>query len=139
MEGNRLESVLLSNLGHIGRLDFAGFRVLKSQQLHGPSCIDHLLREAKPGEHLHGIRCHPDARAYFCEFGCPLYQLDLVTELLQSDCQRQTSDACSLDNDIAVCFRFFRVSRYAHASIVRRVASNRSPLMLAFEVPGGAG
>ena len=36
-----------------------------------------------------------------------------------------------------MCFRFILDSRYAHASIVRKLASNRSPLLLAFEVPAG--
>ena len=139
MEGNRIESILLRNLGHVCCLDVARFPVLKSQQLHGPSCFDDLLREAKPGKHLHGICCHPDAGAYFHESSGPLYELDLVAMLLQGDCQRQPSNACSLDEDIAMCFRFFLDSRCAHASIVRKLASNSSPLQLAFEVAMGDG
>jgi hypothetical protein len=36
-------------------------------------------------------------------------------------------------------FRFFLDSRYAHGSIVRKRASNSSPLLLAFEVFAGDG
>src|ERR1700727_1575716 len=137
MESNCLESILLCNLGHVCCLDFTRFPILKSQQLHDPSCFDNLLREAKPGKHLHRICCHPDTSAYFCEFGRPLYELYLVATLLKGNCQRHPSNACSLDEDIAMCFGLFLYVRYAHGSIVRKLASNSSPLLLAFEVPAG--
>ena len=84
------------------------FQSCKPQQLHGPSCFDDLFREAKLGKHLHGICCHPDTSAYFREPTGPLYELDLVATLLEGDCQRQPSNACSLDEDIAMCFHFIR-------------------------------
>jgi hypothetical protein len=111
MDGNCLESIFLRNLGEVCRLDVARFPVLKSQQLHGPSCFDNLLREAKPGKHLHGICCHPDTRAYFHEPGGPLYELDFVATLLQCDRQRQPSNTRSLDENIARRLRFFLDSR----------------------------
>src|SRR5580700_5858348 len=101
MESNRLESIFLCNLGHVCRLYVARFPVLKSQEPHGPSGFNNLLREAKPGKHLHGICCHPDTGAYFREPGGTLYDLDLVSTLLESDRQRQPSNARPLNENIA--------------------------------------
>lgn len=40
---------------------------------------------------------------------------------------------CSMDEDIARCLRFFLDLRYAHVSIVKRLASNSALLMLALK------
>jgi len=40
-----------------------------------------------------------------------------LSTLLQSDCQCQTADTCSLDKNVIVCFGSLLNLRHAHASI----------------------
>jgi len=90
------------------------------------------MSPAEPGKHLHGIRRHPDTRTHFGKPAAPLNDRHLVPTLLQGDCQGQPANPCSLNQDVAIFVRFHFAFRYTHVSIVRKLASNRSPFLLAF-------
>src|ERR1700761_5223600 len=119
MQSYGLESILSSDLRHVGDLEITGLIVLEEQSLARPASIGYALGETEPVEHLHCVWGHPDAGTDFRKPARALNNFDSIAALVESNRKRQASDSCALDQDVAIVPLLIRI---AHRPILRGLA-----------------